>query len=129
VSVVRWQLEEMATSTVHTVEVNPNQMSGYLPDKSFTFSSRVDAAGRVAGVRGKTRPAGFTFEGVIFTETHHDALLEWAGKAGKIRITDHLGRVFEVMTQGVKLVERKPTPLRAWRFTYVFDCMLLRRIS
>lgn len=128
-SVVRWIFQEVSTGTTHTVEINPNKASSPMLPKTLTFSSRLDSAGRIAGVSEKVRPKDWTFEGVIFTQTHHDALIEWAKKPGKVRITDHLGRTFEVMMQKIQVTDRRPTPLNDWRFTYSFACLVLRRIA
>lgn len=126
-NVVRWRFQDMLTNEVHTVEINPNQMGNFVFPKAFDFGSY--AGGRMLGVRQNRQPLDWPFSGVVRTETHHDALIDWQRRPGKVRITDHLGRTFEAMIQSLDLKDRRPTGDNTWRFTYTFNCLLLRRIT
>lgn len=125
--VVRWKLQDMLTNEVHTVELNPNEMGGYLFPKSFEFG--VFGGGRVRGMRAPRQPLEWTFGGVVRTETHHDSLINWHDRAGKVQVTDHLGRTFEVMIRSLEMKDRRPAGNDTWRFQYVFNCLLLRRTA
>jgi hypothetical protein len=125
--VVRWRLQDMLTNEVHTVELNPNQMGGYLFPKSYDFA--VYGGGRMRGVRAPSTPVEWTFGGVVRTESHHDSLITWERKPGKVRVYDHLGRTFEVMIRSLDMRDRRPSSGSTWRFEYTFNCLLLRRIT
>ena len=125
--VVRWKFLEVETSLEYTVEINPNKMSSYRFSREYDWA-RHDQA-RMRGVRSNRQPKDWTFGGVVRTETHHDALIEWQRKPGKVRVTDHLGRVFEVMMRSVDMIDRRPSGDNTWRFEYQFNCLLLRRIA
>lgn len=137
-NVVRWQLKDMRTDEVHTVEINPNEMGSYLHDKAFDFapyrlhsprSSAPRRSARVVGVRAPRQPVDWTFGGIVFTKSHHDALMDWYDRPGKVRVTDHLGRTFEVMMRSLEMLDRRQTPSNAWKFKYTFNCLLLRRVA
>jgi hypothetical protein len=123
--VVRWRFQDMLTNEIHTVELNPNQMSGYLFPKSFEWAG----GSRKQGVRVPRQPLDWTFGGVVRTEGHHDSLIDWQRRAGKVRITDHLGRTFEAMIRSLDMRDRKPAGDNTWRFEYTFNCLLLRRTT
>jgi hypothetical protein len=125
--VVRWVFQDMETNETYRVEINPNEMSGYVFPKSFNFARY--GSGRLRGVQGRREPLDLTFGGVVRTKTHHDRLLEWQRKPGKVRVTDHLGRTFEMMIKSVDMIDRRPTGSTTWRFRYTFNCLLLRRVA
>lgn len=126
-AVIRWRLQEMETGEAYTVEINPNQMGNYVFPKSFEFA--LYGGSRVRGIRSAREPMEWTFGGVVRAKTHHDALIHWEKKPGKVRITDHLGRTFEVMIRSLDMKDRRPSGDDTWRFQYTFNCLLLRRIT
>lgn len=126
-AVIRWQLRDMLTNEKHTVEINPNEMGSYIHDKSFDFAKYKSR--RVVGVRAPRQPIEWTFGGIVFRKDHHDSLVDWHDRSGKVRVTDHLGRTFEVMIKSLEMLDRRQTGSNAWRFKYRFNCLLLRRIT
>ena len=126
--VVRWQFQDLATNQVHIVSLNPNKMSGLTFGRSIEWASgTID--GRPVGLMSSPDPTPFTFGGVVRTQSHHDTLIDWQKRPGKVRVTDHLGRVFEVMIRSLDMTDRTLTANNRWRFAYQFDCLLLRRIA
>jgi hypothetical protein len=126
--VVRWKFQDLRTNEVHTVEINPNEMTGFAFGRSFGSWGRL-ADGRMAGLMSSRDPAPFSFGGIVRTQTHHDSLIDWQQRPGKVRVTDHLDRVFEIMIRSLDMTDRTLTAANRWRFTYSFDCLLLRRIA
>jgi len=126
-NVVRWQFRDMRTSEVYTVELNPNEMSNFRFPKELDFA--LYGGSRMRGSRATRQPQDWTFGGVVRTKTHHDALVDWHTRPGKVRITDHLGRTFEVMLRSLDLTDRRPSGDNTWRFKYTFNCLLLRRVA
>lgn len=125
-AVVRWIFEEVETGATYTVEINPNEMESWLYSKDISWSKH---GSRMAGIEARRGPVAETFSGIVRSKSHHDALIAWQKKPGKLRITDHLGRVFEVMAEAVDMIDRRPTGANAWRFHYTFRCQVLRRIA
>lgn len=125
-NVVRWSFQDMETNDVYVVELNPNTMSGFTFSRSFRWAR---SGTRAAGLMDNRQPGNFQFGGVVRSESHHDALIEWQKRGGKVRITDHLGRVFEVMIKSLAMTDRRPAGSDTWRFQYQFDCLFLRRTA
>lgn len=126
-NVVRWKLQSLETGEIYTVEINPNQASSYIFAKSFEFAKHDDA--RMRGVQASRAPQDWSFGGVVRSKSYHDALIGWERRPGKIRVTDHLGRTFEVMVRSLDLLDRRPSGDDTWRFTYTFNFLMLRRIT
>lgn len=128
---VRWKFYDIAAEESVTLPLNPNQMSGTKKPRNLTWAQ--------GARRGLDRPRGIdlsadspheiTFGGVVFTEEHYLLLLNWIKRVTVIRITDHLGRSFEVLLQKFDPVERLPTARRPWRVDYTMSCLLLREVS
>lgn len=125
--VVRWIFEEVETSETYTVEINPNEASSHRFGRELLPAPR--GGGRTLAFQTARQPLDWTFSGVVRAESHHDELIEWQKKPGKVRVTDHLGRTFEVMMRAVDMIDRRPSGDNTWRFQYNFSCLLLRRIS
>lgn len=121
-NVVRWKFLDVRTNEEHTVELNPNTASSYRFDNQFDFAGN-------RGVRGRRNPVEWTFGGVVRKQGHHDSLIDWQRHPGKVRVTDHLGRTFEVMIRSLDMRDRRPAGDDTWRFEYTFNCLLLRRVA
>lgn len=137
-NVVRWRFKDMRTDEIYTVEINPNEMGSYGFSRviDFALHSRDDShhsestrQARVLGVKAPRQPVDWTFGGVVRSETHHDKLIDWQKRPGKVRVTDHLGRTFEVMMKSLDMTDRRPAGDDTWRFRYTFNCLLLRRVA
>lgn len=128
--VVRWKFQDLVDDSEIFLPINPNKASAPTSPRSLTW-----AAGSRAGLdrlrvfEQPSRPAEWTFGGVIHTKEHYDLLLEWAARLHRIRITDHLGRMFEVLIQRFDPVERIPTATKPWRATYTMTCLLLDEVT
>ena len=126
-AVLRWVFQDVDSGERYTVEINPNQMSGYHLEKSFDWASH--AGGRMRGVKADATPKEYSFGGVVRRKSHHDALVGWQKHPGKVRVYDHLGRTFEVMIKSLDMTDRRPVGDDTWRFQYTFNCLLLRRLT
>ena len=130
-NVVRWQFRDMRNDDTYTVEINPNTMAGYRFGRDIGFAPyhHDSSYSGVVGVKRPRQPVDWSFGGVVRSKTHHDKLIDWQKRPGKLRITDHLGRTFEVMVRSLQMLDRRPTGDNTWRFEYSFNCLLLRRIA
>ena len=126
----RWVLTEVDTGDTWTMPINPDSMTSPVLERSMTttYGSNVGTA-RLRTFVTPSRALDWSWSGVIRTKAHHDALEAWSRKPGKVRVTDHLGRTFEVMLQGFEPTDRKPTPTTPWRLRYTMKTLLLRRIA
>ena len=125
----RWVLTEVATGATWTMPINPDSMTSPFPDRELTHARGV--AGQLTQVRSVVappRPVEWEWSGVIRTQAHYDDLAVWAQKPGKVRVTDHLGRTFEVMLRAFEPEDRPPTKTTPWRLRYSMKALLLRRI-
>lgn len=124
----RWTLTSVDTGDSWTMPINPNTMSSVNRTRQVdTFSGGVTS--RVRSFERAAEPVKWTWAGVIRSKDHYDALAAWARRPGKVRVTDHLGRTFEVLMQQFEPEDRKPTAKVDWRLRYTMQVVLLRRVS
>lgn len=111
--------------------LNPNSMTSVTFDKQLdTFVGGVhNTLTEVRTIQSAAPAKDWSFGGVIRTKAHYDGLVYWAKKSGKVRVTDHLGRTFEVLIRQFDPEDRKPTGTVAWRLQYTMKTLLLRRVS
>lgn len=145
--VVRWTFFDVETSESVVLPLNPNEMSSPTFQRSTksAWTSRFSARGTAGGGngaepdngRGRPRlfdsgpssPTDFTFSGIIQSEAHYELLLEWAKRCNLLRVTDHLGRTFEMIIQRFEPVEQRPTATNLWKMHYTMSCLLLKVVS
>jgi hypothetical protein len=130
VSTVRWVFHEVDTGATYTVPINPDSMTSPFPERQMSTSY----GSRSGGTRLRTNehPSAakeWEFGGVIRTQAHHDALAAWAHKPGRVNVSDHLGRTFQVVFQSFEPTDRSPTPNTPWRLRYAMTALVLRRIA
>lgn len=126
----RWVLRDMTTAETYTLPTNPKAMgTPTLP--RHTTSLRVSPIdGKSRAFRTPTMAQPWTFTGRLRTKVEYDALVDWCGRSGRVRITDHFGRIHEVMPTGFE-----PTPVaksgtgNPWLFDYTCNFMYFRRIA
>lgn len=131
VTTLRWTFTEVDTSETYTVPINPDAMTSPFKDRSLEHaaSKRFGGSTAITSFRHADSPKEWEFSGVIRTQAHHDALKAWEQKPGLIHISDHLGRVFEVMLTSFAPTDRKPTGGVTWRLRYVMKALVLRQVS
>lgn len=74
-------------------------------------------------------PTPWSFRGHLNSQDEYTFFRIWADKPNAIQITDHLGRVHEVMPQSFEPVPRRTRQGNQWRFEYTFRALYMRRIS
>lgn len=113
---VPWTLHDLSSVMPDYVfDTNPNTMTSPLPVRVLESHGRaIDGEFRA---KGSVPPHDWTFGGVLFIQTQHDALRDYVAKAGQVYLTDHLGRTFVVR---LKLFNptRAWTPRFPWRHKY-----------
>lgn len=130
-STVRWTFTEVETSEEYTVPINPDAMTSPYSDRTFQHAGGTRLLGGrwLTSVRTPDAAKEWEFSGPIRTQAHHDDLETWSKKPGLIHVSDHLGRVFEVMFTAFEPTDRKPTGQTPWRLRYVMKALVLRRVT
>jgi hypothetical protein len=126
----RWTFTEPISGDTWMVPINPNSMTApsFARNLTFAYGSKWGQE-RIRAIDKATQPREWSFSGVLLTKDHYDSLLEWSQKLALVRISDHLGRTFEVVITQFDPIERLPTPKRPWRVDYTITCMLLKEIT
>lgn len=125
----RWLFQDTVTGARTHVPINPNEMETPTAPRNMDYASG-GFAGRLRAIDGPPSSAPtWSFKGVSLTKEHYDLLLAWTKALHILRVTDHLGRTFEIIIQKFDPVERLPTPSKEWRTDYTIECLLLRRVS
>lgn len=127
--VLRWVFRDTASDERYQVPINPNQMTDPLARQRVFAYVSYDRNNRFRSFETPANIVEWSFSGVIYRKQHHDALLAWSKKEANVQITDHLSRTWEVIFKSFDPVERRPTPLKPWRFTYTMTAMVLRKVS
>lgn len=130
----RWQLHDPSTSETYVFQRNPNKMTSPHPKKATTIFSRnfnfVDeklGVGRV--IQFRQEPYEWQFSGDIRTEAQYEDLRDWTRRVGRLELTDHFLRVWEVRFDSVEIDELRPRKTNYWRFGYTAKAIIYGRIS
>lgn len=118
----RWLFDDGTNQ--YRVPINPNRMSSPFPTKSLEVLTNVRGRHRTLR-RSSLTPHEWTFSGVIRDIDHHDALVTWSQKQIPFTITDHLGRVFNVVPVRFNATEKRPSARITDKFDYEFAVLVL----
>lgn len=119
----KWLLTDPVTSETWTFVRSPFEMA------TPTRPHRTQVMPGGLAMRKGTLPSAWSFRGYLRTKEEYDTLLEWSKKPNAIEITDHVGRVHEVMPQSFDPVPRRARQGVPWRFEYTFRALYLRRVT
>lgn len=127
----RWTLLDPATEVSWVFPRNPNAMTSPHPPRNHVIFSRGVGGGtgvsRVIAFRQE--PYEWSFSGDIRTEAHLTAFQAWTARTGRLHVTDHLGRTWEVRIDSVDLDELPNSPRNSWRFSYTVKTIIYGRVS
>lgn len=122
-SVVRWIFHDMVTAETVTLPYNPNGMTSPFLQQTTATTPISPIDGQIRAIRPKAPPREWKFTGFLRSQAHHDLLLDWGGRKGRMQVTDHLGRTFEIRFVEFVVDEKKPTKKTGWRLTYTMRCL------
>jgi hypothetical protein len=120
----RWLFEDPILASSYRVPFNPNKMSDPFPQKALEALANVHGVHRTLR-RGTMTPKEWTFSGVIREQDHYDQLLFWSQKANPINITDHYGRIFNVVPVRFNPTEKRPSATVPDKYNYDFTVLVL----
>lgn len=129
----RWTLTDPTTNEVWEMPINPDKMTSPFRIRSLKTRVAVRINAVVADtshtIEAKPAPVDWEWQGVIRSEAHYEAYVDWAERPGLVRVHDHLDRTWEVMIESFVPEERRPSARTDWRFRYTVKCLILRRIA
>ena len=126
----RWQLyDPVALDTFHFSH-NPATMTSMAQPHTTKSLATSPIDGKVRSARTPDKPFVWSFSGKVRTKAEYDALDAWVNRPNRLRVTDHFGRVHEVLGQHFSPtpVEKSGVP-NPWLFGYTVDTLYYRRIS
>lgn len=127
---VRWQLHDPVAVQTYVFPHNPATMTSMAQPHTTKSVAASPIDGKVRGFRTPNVPFVWSFAGKVRTKADYDALDQWVHRPNHLHLTDHFGRVHDVLCK-----QFLPTPVEKsgegnpWLFAYQVDCMYFRRIS
>ena len=127
---IPWTLTDPVTNDVYVMHNNPNKMSSPFRRRDFSHvrGNRNDLHHARLWLNDPT-PVEWTWEGVIRSRAHYDALLEWARKPYPIEVTTHLGHTWLVVFKKFDPTDRLPTATTPVRMRYVMTTLNLGEVT
>lgn len=127
---MRWQFSDPNGDESLVFVHNPHGMTSLAPPHVTHPTARSPIDGKVRATRAPDKPFTWSFTGKLRTQAEYDALLDWSRRPGRLQLTDHLGRVHELLIQRFSPtpVEKSGVPNK-WLFAYTVDTLYLRRVS
>lgn len=126
---MRWQLYDPVAVQTYVFPHSPKTMTSMAQPHVTKSVAASPINGKVRGFRTQNVPFAWSFTGKVRTKAEYDALDQWATRPNHLHLTDHFGRVHDVLMR-----QFLPTPVQngegnPWLFTYQVDCLYCRRIS
>lgn len=126
----RWTLTDASSLDSWEMPISPNKMtSPHGPKNSTIFARPSGGPGITRVLQFRQAPFEWSFSGVIRTQQHYDAFVEWTAKTGRLWVDDHLGRRWEVRVNSMELDERKPTFVHPWRYDYTVKTTMYGQVE
>lgn len=131
----RWILFDPATDEQWEFPRSPNRMTSPHPPKNTTIFSRTIGhpsnlgAGVSRVMQFRQQPYEWSFSGDIRTQEHYEAFIQWTRKTGRLHVTDHFDRTWEIRIDSVELDEQQQTARKPWKFAYTVRANIYGRIS
>jgi hypothetical protein len=126
----RWQLYDPVADQTFHFSHNPATMTSMAQPHTTKSLATSPIDGKVRSARTPDKPFVWSFSGKVRTKAEYDALDAWVNRPNRLRVTDHFGRVHEVLGQHFSPtpVEKSGVP-NPWLFGYTVDTLYYRRIS
>lgn len=122
---VRWRFHDTVTGEVWAMPINPDSMSPNGPTRNLTHSRWRYGVTTIEQPRVDRE---LTWSGVIRSQAHYDALLDWASREHAVVVSDHMGRNFRVYITDFDPTDRSPIPRAPKRWRYTMKTKLLEEL-
>lgn len=126
---IGWIFEDVVEGTVQVMQVNPNSGASPAFKKNITTSTTTAPGNRVLLFEGSDEPQHFDFSGVILTKDHYDFILAAWQKRHLIRLTDDLGRTFDLYIESFTPTRKPTTAQYPWRHDYQATAIIVRTVA
>lgn len=127
---MRWQIFDPVTSETYVLPKNPTAMTSLGAQHKTTSFVTSPIDGRTRAFRVPDQPHAWTFTGRLRDKDTYDQLLAWCHRANRVQVTDHYGRVHDVLlTKFTPLPMEKSGVGNAWLFSYQVDALYYGRIA
>lgn len=129
-STVRWTMTDLVAAETVTVPQNPITMDPLPLVRTLTtaYPTR-NTQDRPRSFPGPRQAQNISWSGGIRTEAHWRLMRAWCRKTGVIRITDHMGRTFDVLMVSFKPERKAGRRPGDYRMRYTATAQFLRRIA
>lgn len=126
---MRWQLHDLVADETYTFKHNPKVMTSMAPPHQTKSMARA-IDGKVRGLRTPDHPFVWSFSGKVRNKSEYDTLLAWSRRPNRLRLTDHVGRVHDVLPQKFSATPVEKSGMGdPWLFEYTIETLYLRRVS
>ena len=127
---IRWQIYDPVADETLTFAHNPASMTSMAQPHATKSMPASPIDGKVRALRVPDKPFVWSFSGKLRTQVEYDALLAWVNRPNRLHLTDHFGRVHDVLGQHFSpMPVEKSGGRNPWLFAYTIDCLYFRRIS
>jgi hypothetical protein len=126
----RWQLYDPVADQTLIFAHNPATMTSMAQPHTTKSLATSPIDGKVRSTRIPDKPFVWSFSGKVRNQADYDALLAWVNRPNRLHLTDHFGRVHDILGQHFSPtpVEKSGVP-NPWLFGYTIDTLYYRRIS
>lgn len=127
---MRWQLYDPVEDETLVFAHNPSAMASMAQGHATQSAAASPVGGKIRSFRAPDKPFAWSFTGKVRTQDEHDVLLAWVYRPNRLQLSDHVGRVHEILGQRFS-----PTPVEKsgtgndWLFNYTIDALYIRRLS
>lgn len=127
---MRWQFYDPVATDTMVFGNNPATMTSLVQPHTTKSLVCSPIDGRVRAWRTPDHPFAWSFTGKLRTKDDYDAFIDWAARPNRLQLSDHVGRVHEILPSRFS-----PTPVEKtgtgnpWLFAYTVDCLYYRRLS
>jgi hypothetical protein len=126
----RWQLYDPVADDTLTFRHNPKTMTSMAPGHATKAQAKSPIDGKIRALRAPDKPFTWSFSGRLRSKDEYDALLAWCQRPNRLQLTDHVGRVHELLAQRFAATPvEKSGGHNDWLFGYTIDTLYLRRVS
>lgn len=116
-----WTLSDGGEDT-YTFVRNPSVDATPTYAKAISSKPTLAPDGKPVIFQGQRETGTFTFSGLILEEAEYTALAAWFERPGVVRITDDLGRTFDVV---IASFTPKRLPSGDWHHSYTVSALIV----
>ncbi len=114
---VRWTFYDIVTDTSYTFSINPSEGGTPSQKKHITYTATTAPSGKTLMFEGARDALILEWTGVIIEQAHLEAMQAWWNNSHQIRLTDDLGRVWQIIITDFE-PKRIRNSERPWKHTY-----------